>query len=126
MNLNFLLTIAQAKADASAGALAKAGVAIEGILDKDPKDVDAREALAEIVGQQGRRDLEVGILAEVLQDFQDRWSTADLLVTALITDDREEEAREVALGFLLANPDCVEALNRCAALGIDTINLSEE
>jgi hypothetical protein len=126
MNLDSLLTLAQAKADAASGSLSKAASALEGLLELNPKDADAREALAEIVGQQGRRDLEVGILAEVLQDFQDRWSTADLLVTALITDDREEEAREVALGFLLANPDCVEALNRCAALGIDTINLSEE
>jgi hypothetical protein len=124
MNLNFLLTIAQAKADASAGALAKAGTAIEGILDKDPKDVDAREALAEIVGQQGRRDLEIGILAEVLQDFEDRWSTADALVAALIADNRREEAKEVASGFLLANPDCAEAFDRCVALGIDTAKLA--
>lgn len=126
MNIDSLLTLAQAKADASSGSLSKAASALEGLLELNPKDVDTRETLAEIVGSQGRRDLEIGILAEVLQDFQDRWSTADLLVTALITDHREEEAKEVASGFLLANPDCVEALNRCVLLGIDTLKLVEE
>ncbi len=124
MNLQSLLTLAQAKADAASGALAKAATAIEGLLEADPKDVDALETLAEIVGNQGRRDLEIGILAEVLQDHPDRWATADNLLRSLQSEGRDAEAKEFVAGFLLANPDNQEAFNRCVALGVDTADLA--
>ncbi len=124
MNLESLLTLAQAIADAASGALAKAATAIEGLLKANPNDVDARETLAEIVGNQGRRDLEIGILAEILQEHPDRWATADSLLRSLQAEGRDAEAKEFAAGFLLANPDNQEALNRCIALGVDTASLT--
>ncbi len=114
-----LLTIAQAKADAASGALAKAANALQSLLEAHPKDVDAREALAEIVGNQGRRDLEIGILAEILQDHPDRWSTASNLLRSLQSEGRNEDAKEFAEGLLLANPDTEEAFHFCVSLGVN-------
>ena len=76
------------------------------------------------MGNQGRRDLEIGILAEILQEHPDRWATADSLLRSLQAEGRDAEAKEFAAGFLLANPDNQEALDRCIALGVDTASLS--
>jgi predicted Zn-dependent protease len=123
MDFQTPLTLAQAKVDVASGALAKAALAIKSLLKANPKDVEVREALAEIVASQGRRDLEVGILAEILQDYPDRWATADSLVRSLQAEGRDAEAREFITGFLLANPDNQEAFNRCIALGVDSASL---
>lgn len=119
MSLEKLFRLSEAKLEATNGQLAKAAAIISATLDSSPNDPDAREALAEIVGAHGRKDLEVGILAELLQEQPSSWRIADSLIKALVSDGRESEVQDFLVGFVVANPDVPEAIIACDSLGID-------
>jgi hypothetical protein len=107
--------ILQARKAAKNGSLSEAARLIGEVLESNPAHEGAKIALAEITGENGRKDLEVDILVEVLQADESSFPAASALVRALLREGRSEDAREVAQGFAEANPDCVEASDLVAS-----------
>ena len=107
--------ILQARKEAKNGSLSEAARLIGKVLESNPVHEGAKIALAEITGENGRKDLEIDILVEVLQADEASFAAASALVRALLRDGRSEDAREVAQGFAEANPDCVEASDLVAS-----------
>jgi Flp pilus assembly protein TadD len=97
--------VAKARQEAEKGALAEAARILGGLLGEHPTHEGARVALAQITGSNGRADLEVNILVEVLQENAGCVEAAEALVQALVRDGRLDDAREFAQGFSEANPD---------------------
>ena len=126
MNLEKQFALAQSKVDSDAGRLADAANSIKSVLDSFPDDMDARETLAELVGKQGRRDLEVGILVEILQEDASRWQSAKLLVESLVLQGSVDDAKELVAGFALANPKHIESREKCLELGVNLNELTPE
>jgi hypothetical protein len=102
-NVEQIVTNARQKAEK--GALAEAGRILGALLSEQPTHEGARVALAQITGANGRGDLEVDILVDVLQGNDGCAEAADALVQALVRAGRLHDAREIAEGFSDANPE---------------------
>jgi hypothetical protein len=126
MELEKLFRLSEAKLEASKGELAKAAEIISATFNTHPGDPDARQTLAEIVGQNGRRDLEIGILAELLQEQSDNWRVAEALYKVLQSENRLTDATDVLAGFAIANPHVEEAISLCQFLGLDLRSIDSE
>jgi hypothetical protein len=118
---HFLL--ARARASSADGDLKSAAESLQKMLELDPTSIDAREALAEIVGANGRPDLEISILAEVIRDEPSLFRLASKLVRRLSDQKQLSDAKEFAVGFLYANPTNQEAFDLCLSLGVSVSEL---
>lgn len=118
MDLEKYFRLSEAKLLAANGNLIGASEIISAALSANPNDPDARETLAEIVGSKGRKDLEITILAELLIEFPASWRMAQSLFNALMSEARDEEAKEFLLGFAIANPEIQEAVATCDSMGL--------
>ena len=97
--------VTKARQEAEKGALAEAARILGELLEEQPTHEGARVALAQITGANGRADLEVDILVEVLQGNEGCAEAAEALVQALVRGGRLDDAREIAEGFSEANPE---------------------
>jgi hypothetical protein len=97
--------VAKARQEAEKGALAEAGRILGGLLEEQPTHEGARVALAQITGVNGRTDLEIDILVEVLQGNDGCLEAAEALIQALVRGGRMDDAREIAEGFSEVNPE---------------------